>query len=129
MKLSLSHVRLIAPNVRECFLFYRDTLGLEVFFGNEDTPYAEFKTGDINIVLEPPIGSEPFEALRKPKVFSPNGQVAIIFKVDDVDTVYDQLKSRNIEFVKEPLDLPILGIRVAYLHDPAGNLIEINQVI
>jgi hypothetical protein len=38
---------------------------LKFLHGNEETPYAEFQTGDINIALEPPIVSEPIEALRK----------------------------------------------------------------
>jgi lactoylglutathione lyase len=58
-------MRFLVPNVRECFLFYRDVLGLKVRYGNEDTPFAEFQTGDINIALEPPMVSEPSEGLRK----------------------------------------------------------------
>ena len=127
--LKLSHIRLLVPNVRECFLFYRDILGLEVRYGNEDTPFAEFKTGDINIALEPPITSEPTEILRKPHEFSANDQAALIFRVDDVDATYDQLKSKDVEFVKEPHDAPEWGMRVAYFRDPAGNLIEINKGI
>jgi lactoylglutathione lyase len=134
--LKISHVRLLVPNVRECFLFYRDILGLKVLRGNEETPYAEFKTGYINIALEPSIVSEeePIEVLRKPHEFSANDQVAIIFRVDNVDATYNQLKSRDvefvkephIEFVKEPHDTPEWGYRIAHFRDPAGNLIEIN---
>ncbi|MFC5650338.1 VOC family protein [Paenibacillus solisilvae] len=124
--MKISHVRLIVPNVRECFLFYRDILGLKVLHGNEDTPYAEFQTGDINIALEPPMVSEPIKDSRKRNEFSVNDQVSIIFRVDDVDAAYDQLKSQDVEFVKEPHDTPEWGHRVAYFRDPAGNLIELN---
>ncbi|MBW7456942.1 VOC family protein [Paenibacillus sepulcri] len=124
--MKVSHVRLLVPNVRECFLFYRDIIGLEVLHGNEDTPYAEFRTGDINIALEPRMGSEPVKDMRRPHEFSAHDQVAIIFRVDDVDAVYDQLKSRDVEIVKEPHDTPEWGHRVAYFRDPGGNLIELN---
>lgn len=127
--MNLSHVRLLVPNVSECFLFYRDVLGLEVRYGNETTPFAEFQMGSTNIALEPALVSDPYEALVKPQGFSTQDKFAIIFKVEDVDATYDQLKSRNVEFVKEPHDTPEWGHRVAYFRDPAGNLIEINQGI
>jgi len=127
--LKFSHVRLLVPNVRECFIFYRDILGLEVLYGNEDTPFAEFKTGDIHIALEPPMASEPIAAFRNKNEFSALDQVALIFRVDDVDVTYDRLKSREVEFVKEPHDTLEWNMRVAYFRDPAGNLIEINQGI
>jgi lactoylglutathione lyase len=57
--------------------------------------------------------SEPIEDFRKRHEFSANDQVAIIFKVDDIDATYDQLKSRDVEFVKEPHDTPEWGHRVA----------------
>ncbi|WP_442600637.1 VOC family protein [Paenibacillus sp. KN14-4R] len=124
--MKVSQVRLFVPNVRECLLFYRDLMGLVVLHGNENTPYAEFQTGNINIALEPLLVSQPNEVLRKPHAFSAHDQVAIIFKVDDVDATFEQLKSRDVEFVKEPHDTPDWGHRVAYLRDPAGNLIELN---
>ncbi|MEC0240302.1 VOC family protein [Paenibacillus dokdonensis] len=124
--MKISQIRLLVPNVRDCFLFYRDLLGLKVLHGNEDTPYAEFLTGDIHIALEPLLVNEPRAALRESNEFSANDQIAIIFSVDDVDATYDQLRSRDVEFVKEPHDTPEWGHRVAYFRDPAGNLIEIN---
>ncbi|WP_314589184.1 VOC family protein [Paenibacillus terrigena] len=127
--MKFSHVRLLVPNVRECFIFYRDILGLEVLYGNEDTPFAEFKTGDIHIALEPPMASEPIAAFRNKNEFSALDQVALIFRVDDVDATYDRLKSREVEFVKEPHDTLEWNMRVAYFRDPAENLIEINQGI
>ncbi|WP_018758037.1 VOC family protein [Paenibacillus terrigena] len=127
--MKFSHVRLLVSNVRECFIFYRDILGLEVLYGNEDTPFAEFKTGDIHIALEPPMASEPIAAFRNKNEFSALDQVALIFRVDDVDATYDRLKSREVEFVKEPHDTLEWNMRVAYFRDPAGNLIEINQGI
>ena len=127
--MKFSHVRLLVPNVRECFIFYRDIMGLEVLYGNEDTPFAEFKTGDIHIALEPPMASEPIAAYRNKNEFSAHDQVALIFRVDDVDATYDRLKGREVEFVMEPHDTPEWNMRLAYFRDPAGNLIEINQGI
>jgi len=128
-QLEFSHVRLLVPNVRDCFLFYRDVIGLTVRYGDEDTPFAEFQTGSVNLALEPLLVSEPDEARVKPHEFSAQDRVALIFRVEDIDATYDRLKSRDVEFVKEPHDTPEFGMRVAYFRDPAGNLIELNQDI
>ncbi|MNC56968.1 Glyoxalase-like domain protein [compost metagenome] len=123
----IAQVRLLVPNLRECFIFYRDIIGLKVLHGNEDTPYAEFHTGDIHLTLEPLMGNELAQALEEPRDFSKKDQVALIFKAEDVDAVYNHLRSQKVEFVKEPHDTPEWGHRVAYFRDPAGTLIEINQ--
>ncbi|MGN7759899.1 VOC family protein [Paenibacillus sp. 22594] len=125
--MNLSHFRLLVPDVCECFTFYRDIIGLKVLHGNEETPYAEFQTGNINLALEPLMGNEPPQVLREHKDFSIHDRAALIFKVDNVDSVYDQLRSKHVEFVKKPHDTPEWGHRVAYLRDPAGTLIELNQ--
>ena len=125
--MQLAHIRLYTANVRECFLFYRDILGLQVLHGNEDSPYAEFHTGDIHLALEPPIVSEPTKAIRSPHEFSTNDQTALIFRVNDIDARCDQLKSKGVVFIKEPYDDDLFGHRVAYLRDPAGHLIEMNK--
>lgn len=127
--MEISHVRLLVPNVQDCFLFYRDVIGLKVRYGDETTPFAEFQTGSINLALEPLLVSESDKAWTKPHEFSAQDRVAIILRVDDVDAAYDQLRSKDVQFVKEPHDTPEFGMRVAYFRDPAGNLIEINHEI
>ncbi|NBD27764.1 VOC family protein [Paenibacillus glycinis] len=124
--MKILQIRLLVPNVRDCFLFYRDILDLEVLHGNEDTPYAEFRTGDIHIALEPLLASEPAGAPPKPHAFSAQDRIAIIIGVENVDAAYDRLTGKGIAFVEEPHDTPEWGHRVAYLRDPAGNLIELN---
>jgi len=38
----IDHVRLLVVNFAECFRFYRDVIGLTVFWGNESGSYASF---------------------------------------------------------------------------------------
>lgn len=125
--MEIAQVRLLVPSVQDCFLFYRDVIGLQVRYGDETTPFAEFQTGSISLALEPLLVSEPDETQLKRHAFSAQDRVAIILRVEDVDTAYDQLKGKGIEFVKEPHDTPEFGMRVAYFRDPAGNLIELNH--
>ncbi|CAI6033502.1 VOC family protein [Cohnella sp. JJ-181] len=127
--MKLSHVRLLAPNIHECFLFYRDTLGLEVRYGDETTPFAEFATGDVSFALEPPMAGDPAEKRQQAQPFSGRDQVALVFRVEDVDAVYEDLRAKGVPFVQQPRDTPEWGHRVAYLRDPAGNVIELNQGI
>ncbi|WP_217593621.1 VOC family protein [Cohnella sp. GbtcB17] len=127
--MKLSHVRLLAPNIQECFLFYRDMIGLEVRYGDETTPFAEFATGDVSFALEPPMADDTGEARSRTQPFSGRDQVALVFRVDNVDAVYEELRAKGVPFVQPPLDTPEWGHRVAYLRDPAGHVIELNQGI
>ncbi|MFD2333478.1 VOC family protein [Cohnella sp. GCM10020058] len=127
--MKLSHMRLLAPNIQECFRFYRDIIGLEVRYGDETTPFAEFATGDVSFALETPMADDPVELRPASLPFSGRDQVALVFRVEDVDAAYEALQSKGVSFVQPPLDTPEWGHRVAYLRDPAGNLIELNQGI
>jgi catechol 2,3-dioxygenase-like lactoylglutathione lyase family enzyme len=51
MKVQLTHLRLLVSNYSETFRFYRDILGLEVDWGNENTGYAEFNTGFFKLTV------------------------------------------------------------------------------
>lgn len=46
--------------------------------------------------------------------------------VENVDVLYQDLKSKGVEFVQEPMSID-WGQRVAYFSDPDGNLWEISQ--
>jgi len=46
--------------------------------------------------------------------------------VDSVDTTYQALKAKGVQFIHVPKDQP-WGIRATYLADPEGNLWEIRQ--
>lgn len=127
--MKLAHVRLLAPNIHECFLFYRDAIGLEVRHGDETTPFAEFATGDVSFALETPMADDPMEVRSQTLPFSGRDQVALVFRVVNVDAAYEELRSKGVPFVQPPRDTPEWGHRVAYLRDPAGNVIELNQGI
>lgn len=47
-------------------------------------------------------------------------------KTDDFDAVYQDLKAKGAEFLGEPFE-PTPGIRLAFLRDPNGALIELAQ--
>jgi catechol 2,3-dioxygenase-like lactoylglutathione lyase family enzyme len=51
---------------------------------------------------------------------------ALIFAVDSVDRVCDELRDKGVSLETEPQDRPVWGVRTAHFRDPDGNLIEIN---
>jgi catechol 2,3-dioxygenase-like lactoylglutathione lyase family enzyme len=57
---------------------------------------------------------------------APGDGAAVIFKVDDVDAAAERLSEH---VVAGPVSRSDWGIRVVYLRDPAGTLIELNEAI
>lgn len=124
--MELTHVRLLADNYKECFLFYRDVLGFEVTWGNENSNYADFKLNGVTLGL--------FERRQMAEAigeeYSANiemaDRAALIFKVDNVEEAYQQLKNK-VKFISKPTEQKDWMIKVAHFRDPAGTLIEIYE--
>lgn len=128
MALRFTHTRLLVSDVEACFLFYRDKLGLDVLWADDEGNYASFKTGDVVLALNRRQSmAEAVGTVGKPSSVECQDRVALIFAVDDVDAAYEELGDRGVTFVTEPLDRPDWGIRTAHLRDPDGNLIEMNS--
>jgi lactoylglutathione lyase len=128
MALRFTHTRLLVSDVEACYLFYRDKLGLDVLWADNEGNYASFKTGDVVLALNKQRSmAEAVGTVGKPPSVECQDRVALIFAVDDVDAVYGELGGRGVTFVTEPLDHPDWGIRTAHLRDPDGNLIEMNS--
>lgn len=124
--MELTHIRLLVDNYKDCFHFYKDILGFEVTWGDENSNYADFKFQGFTLAL--------FE--RKQMIaaigetyardFEKVDRTALVFKVENVEKIYQELK-RKVEFITEPTEQPSWGIKVAHFRDHAGNLIEINE--
>jgi len=116
MKLNagVHHVSLNVDDVDACTRFYVDVLGLEQLprpdFG---IPGAWLSAGPQQIHL---IHSDDHNA--------PAGQ-HFAFRVEDLDATRDALRAAGVT-VSDPFEIAQVG-RQAFLHDPAGNLIELNE--
>jgi len=106
---------LAVSNLAKAVVFYEEILGLNKKYEYES--YAGFQCGGVEIGLRPG---------RKKKGFLEDAP-SIEFLVDDVDAVYQTLKSKGVKFVEEPHDEPWGGREAAFL-DPDGNLLEIMQI-
>jgi glyoxylase I family protein len=49
--------------------------------------------------------------------------------VDSVDAAVEQLKARAVTIVSEPHDVVPMGLRIAFVADPWGNLFEFTQLL
>jgi len=128
MNYRFNYVRLLVDNYRGSFRFYRDVMEMKVLHGNVDSGYAEFEVPGVRLALFQ--RARMTEALGIPE---PNGEgrgrVALVFAVDDLDAAHRELEGKGVKFALAPRTHPDWDVRTAHLHDPDGNLIEINQRI
>ena len=108
------HVRLLVDDFGEAYRFYTQTLGLACAYGDETGPYARFDTEPGALSIFERAGQAEEVELR------PAGDGCVIpLHVDDVDASARELGA------SEPASRPDWGLRVAYLCDPSGNLLEL----
>jgi lactoylglutathione lyase len=118
--MKLTHVRLLVDDVRAGIGFYRDALGFELTedFGD----YVQLSGGtDVALALFPRSGQQDAIALEPP------GDRALLgVAVESVDRAAAELAEH---VVAGPEDQPDWGLRVVWLRDPAGNLLELYERI
>ncbi|WP_096199578.1 VOC family protein [Bacillus sp. FJAT-45350] len=126
--MELTHTRLLVDNYKKCFLFYRDVLGFELSWGNENSNYADFKFNGCTLgIFERKQMVEAIGAEYSTKI-DKGDKTALIFKVNSVEDKYQELKGK-VNFITKPTEQKEWGIKVAHFRDPAGSLIEIYENI
>ncbi|WP_329447638.1 VOC family protein [Streptomyces sp. NBC_01426] len=112
-------VRIITGDVARLVDFYERATGLSASWGNED--FAELRTASAALA----IGSTRTVPLFAPGSAHPadNHSVLLEFLVDDVDSVYRNLRGFVDDFVNEPTTMP-WGNRALLFRDPDGNLVN-----
>ncbi|QMU73656.1 VOC family protein [Streptacidiphilus sp. P02-A3a] len=124
--MELVQIRLIVEDFGACFRFYRDVLGLKPQVDDEAGPYGKLSLpeGGAAIALqsrEHLARSAPWLAARA----AGDGSL-IVLRVDDLDAVAAELSARGVRWTSGP-ETQWERLRVAYLRDPEGNLIEFQQ--
>ena len=108
------HVSLNIDDLEACMAFYVDLLGLEVL------PRPDFGFPGAWLAA----GPQQIHLIQMPEHQAPKGQ-HFAFRVDDLDSACAELREGGVE-VSNAIEIPGVG-RQAFLHDPAGNMIELNQ--
>lgn len=139
------HYGVTVSDMETVLPFYQETLGLDLVSrghvegGSEDSDKFEDFVGvdgevDVEVVFLDAGGCQ-VELLQ---YNSPAGEDAhgasnndpgashFCLEVEDIDAVYDDLRGDGVDFVHEPVTLS-KGVRVAYMHDPEGNVVELSD--
>lgn len=110
---------LFVKDIKKAINFYVKKLGLEKTEESED--FANIKIGNNNIAL---LGPKVVNDLIGKKITSPGHSSLIAAEVEDLDKTYKELKSKKVNFIKEP-KMQSWGQYTAYFTDPDGHIWEI----
>jgi len=127
------HIALSVPNFEETIQWYQDTLGFRVTLKRDlpqlSTQQAFLELNGFRLEIfarqnstrtQPPPATVPDDLLVQ-------GYKHIALAVDDLDTVAAELKRRDVEFLWEPMVDEALQLKLCFIKDNNGNLIELVQ--
>ncbi len=116
MKLQgVHHVSVNVADIDEATRFYTDVLGLE------QLPRPDFGFPGVWLRSE----NQEIHLMQVEEHEAPKGQ-HFAFRIQDMDEAVAELQGHGVK-VNGPFDIPGSKARQAFLRDPSGNLIEINQ--
>jgi catechol 2,3-dioxygenase-like lactoylglutathione lyase family enzyme len=111
--------------------FYRDGLGLKVRNDVESDGFRWVTVAapgqDVDIVLfQPHGGRSQAEGDALLSLVTQGALQAAIFKADDLDATFEQVRAWGAEVLQEPASQP-WGARDCAFRDPSGNVVRIAQ--
>lgn len=128
---TLDHIGLSVANLEAQAEWYADALGLQqlepggipslglrvVFLVDPEHDWS------LELLNRP--GSQPgLQAVSAPEAVMTQGYGHICLRVDDVDVLYERLLERGASSIMPPGESPVSGVRMAFVADPEGHLIE-----
>jgi predicted enzyme related to lactoylglutathione lyase len=123
--MQLVNFRLLVDDVPAAIRFWRDIMRLPMTYADETMGYAYFETGSAGIELLSRDGFAAALGEATPAPAPAGRQAVIVFRVDDVDAIYNDLVSRGATPIRGPQDRPEWRARTAHVGAPDGQLIEI----
>lgn len=121
------HIAISTAQFERLRAFYVETLGLAVIGGFPDQQILFLDAGGVTLEL---VGeSDPGQ--HGPGGFARRGWQHLAWQVQDVDTAYAELLAQGVASYSPPEDFPPEAprLRIAFLRDPDGNLLELVQPI
>ena len=132
MTIELQYCHVTVNDVDESLGFYRDALGLEVQndVGSGGFRWVTLGSPDqpgLGIVLsEPHAGRSQADGDALQELLTKGVLPMIMFRVDDLDAVFEKVRASGAEVLQEPMDQP-WGPRDSAFRDPSGNMVRISQ--
>lgn len=124
MPLKIDNVRLLADDFAVTFAFYAEGLGLPVLYGTAEGPYAELSAGTASIGLASRAGIPGIDPAAPPA----GDRAIVVLEAEPLDDTLAALRGRGLE-IEDAQDRRVWGIRVAYVRDPDGRLLELFEPI
>jgi len=124
MAFSIEHVSIRCRDLETSIDFFQRMFGAEVMLRREP--------GESRKIVYLRIGDSMLELMHMGPASEPvdprehYGVHHIGIKVDDFESVYQDLQAKGADFIGEPLE-PTPGIRLAFLREPNGAVIELAQ--
>jgi predicted enzyme related to lactoylglutathione lyase len=132
MNITLQYTYVEVDDHEAALTFYRDTLGLEVR-NDVNTEFGRWVTvgpkdqPELGIVLSSVGVGRPQEDAQTLRSLLAKGSLAgLVFSTDDVDGLFETIRSSGAEVMQEPIDQPY-GVRDFAFRDPSGNMIRFAQ--
>jgi len=120
----VDYIMVMVSDMKRSVEFYRDTLGIPLKF--ESPEWTEFLTGTTTLALHGGGSPKPRSGENSEKFA---GTCSIGFSVSDLETTFQQLKSKGVLFVMPPTQREGEGIRLAVALDPDGMPISFAQTM
>jgi catechol 2,3-dioxygenase-like lactoylglutathione lyase family enzyme len=108
----------------ECFVFYKDLLGLELASGGERGPVAAFQSGGAKFTILD-ARAVPAEAAALLNGVQGAPRVTLAFRASDVDAEFERLSAAGVRYAVKPHDFVEWHVRSSICLDPDGNPVEI----
>jgi predicted enzyme related to lactoylglutathione lyase len=134
MDITLSTCFIAVDDHDKAITFYRDVLGMEVrndvgFEGMRWVTVGAPSQPGVEIVLEPPVADPNASSADKDaaaELLAKGLLRGVIFRTDDCDATFEQIRATGAEVLQEPIDQPY-GVRDCAFRDPSGNMLRFNQ--
>lgn len=132
MTIALQYCHITVNDPDESLAFYRGALGLEVRNDVASDGFRWVTLGSpaqpgLEIVLsEPHAGRSQADGDALQELLTKGSLPNIVFRTDDLDAVFEQVRASGAEVLQEPMDQP-WGPRDCAFRDPSGNTVRISQ--